>query len=122
MNPIFHYSNFLVSKLCKGVVEFQIPEHDFRCRIWTDQLPHIMDFLVQGASALFFSEEVWDITCNHHEIEITQISDVEYRIVCTNLENDRDDFVYDYILSAGDFKTMMDAIISSLEVNCVDKS
>ena len=117
MNPIFHYSNFHVSKLCKGVVAFVIFEKDFRCRIWDYQLPLIKAFITNGTGGLFFSEQVYDVDCRYNDICITQLSDAEYKIVCVEAENGKEDFVYEYIIQAADFGIMMGAIIDALEEN-----
>jgi len=121
MNPIFYYSNFLVSKLSKGVVSFVIFEKDFHCRIWEYQLDRIKDFITNGTGGLFFGEEVYDVDCRYNDICIIQLSDAEYKIVCVDAENGREDFVHEYILQAADFGIMMGAIIEALEEDLVDK-
>ena len=117
MNPIAYYRNFLVSKLSKGVVSFVIFEKDFRCRIWEYQLPRIKDFISNGTGGLVFGEEVYDVDCCYNDICITQLSDAEYKIVCVDAENGREDFVYEYIIQAADFGILMSSIIEALEEN-----
>jgi hypothetical protein len=114
---IFQHSNFQIIQLCPGVVEFAIPEENFRCRMWDYQLPQIEHFVVRGTGDLCFSEEVWDCTCHYNDICISQNEDAQYKIVCTDVENDRDDIVHQYTIHAVDFDLMMSAVIRALQEN-----
>lgn len=112
---IFQHSNFQINALCKGVLSFEIPDKDFRCRIWDYEKTKIEEFIVRGTGELFFSEEVWDITAHFNDISITQLSEAEYKIECTDSENDREDIVHEYVMQAVDFDHMMSAVIQSLK-------
>ena len=116
MTTIFYYSNFQIIQLRAGIVEFAIPDENFRCRMWDYQLPQIDQF-IRGTDNLFFSEEVWDCTCHYNDICISQIEDAQCNIVCTDAENDRDDIVHQYTIHAVDFDSMMSAVIRALQEN-----